>query len=55
MARNKTARDILEAIVAGERGPKALAARAHGNRKIRNHLRQLKALGLDVTVNPTAA
>jgi transposase len=33
MARNKTARDILEAIVAGERDPKALAARAHGNIK----------------------
>ena len=33
MARNKTARDILEAIVAGERDPKVLAARAHGNIK----------------------
>jgi transposase len=33
MARNKTARDILDAIVAGERGPRALAARAHGNIK----------------------
>ncbi|HEX6519606.1 MAG TPA: transposase [Streptosporangiaceae bacterium] len=33
MARNKTARGILEAIVAGERDPKALAARAHGNIK----------------------
>ena len=33
MARNKTARDILEAIVAGERDPRALAARAHGNIK----------------------
>jgi len=33
MARNKTARDILEAIVAGERVPRALAARAHGNIK----------------------
>jgi transposase len=31
MARNKTAGDILEAIVAGERDPKVLAARAHGN------------------------
>jgi len=25
------------------------------DRKIRNHLRQLKTLGLDVTVNPAAA
>jgi len=25
------------------------------DRKIRSHLRQLKALGIDVTVNPTAA
>lgn len=33
MARNKTAWAILEAIVAGERHPKALAARAHGNIK----------------------
>ena len=33
MARNKTAWAILEAIVAGERDPKALAARAHGNIK----------------------
>jgi len=33
MARNKTARDILEAIVGGERDPKVLAARAHGNIK----------------------
>jgi transposase len=33
MARNKTARAILEAIVAGERDPRALAARAHGNIK----------------------
>jgi transposase len=33
LARNKTARGILEAIVAGERDPKALAARAHGNIK----------------------
>jgi transposase len=33
MARNKTAWGILEAIVAGERDPKALAARAHGNIK----------------------
>jgi transposase len=33
MARNKTARAILEAIVAGERDPKALAARTHGNIK----------------------
>ena len=33
MARNKTAWAILEAIVAGERDPKALAARTHGNIK----------------------
>jgi transposase len=33
LARNKTARDILEAIVAGERDPKVLAARTHGNVK----------------------
>jgi transposase len=33
MARNKTAWAILEAIVAGERDPRALAARAHGNIK----------------------
>ena len=33
MARSKSARDILEAIVAGERDPRALAARAHGNIK----------------------
>ena len=33
MARNKTAWGILEAIAAGERDPKALAARAHGNIK----------------------
>jgi transposase len=33
MARNKTAWAILEAIVAGERDPKAPAARAHGNIK----------------------
>src|SRR5215472_6750588 len=31
MARNKTAWGILEAIVAGERDPRVLAARAHGN------------------------
>jgi hypothetical protein len=34
-------------------------AQAHGlpgrDRKIRSHLRQLKALGIDVTVNPAAA
>src|SRR6185437_1294822 len=36
MARNKTARDILEAIVAGERDPRALAARAHGNPVLRS-------------------
>jgi transposase len=33
MARNKTAWSILEAIVAGERDPKALAARTYGNIK----------------------
>jgi transposase len=33
MARNKTAWAILEAIVAGERDPKVLAARTHGNIK----------------------
>jgi transposase len=33
MARNKTAWAILEAIVAGERDPRALATRAHGNIK----------------------
>jgi transposase len=33
MARNKTAWAILEAIAAGERDPKALAARTHGNIK----------------------
>ena len=33
LARNKTARDILEAILAGERDPRALAARTHGNIK----------------------
>jgi hypothetical protein len=33
MARNKTAWTILEAIVAGERDPKALAACTHGNIK----------------------
>ena len=33
MAGNKTARDIPEAIVAGERDPRALAARAHGTIK----------------------
>ena len=33
MARNKTAWAILEAIIAGERDPKALAARTHGNIK----------------------
>jgi len=33
LARNKTARDILEAIIAGERDPTVLAARAHGNIK----------------------
>ncbi len=33
MARNKTAWSILEAIVAGERDPKVLAARTHGNIK----------------------
>ena len=33
MSRNKTARGILEAIVAGERDPKALAALTHGNIK----------------------
>jgi transposase len=33
MARNKTARAIGEAVVAGERDPKVLAARAHGNIK----------------------
>jgi transposase len=33
LARNKTARDILEAILAGERDPKVLAARTHGNIK----------------------
>jgi transposase len=33
LARTKTARDILEAIAAGERDPKALAAMTHGNVK----------------------
>src|SRR5580692_5364408 len=33
MARNKTAWAILEAIAGGERDPRALAARAHGNIK----------------------
>jgi hypothetical protein len=48
---------ILEAIAGGERDPKALAglAAADRDRKIRAHLRQLRALRLDVTITPTAA
>jgi hypothetical protein len=36
-------------------GPGWHDEQASRDRKIRNHLRQLKALGLDVTVNQTAA
>jgi hypothetical protein len=36
-------------------GPGWHDEQAGRDRKIRNHLRQLKALGLDVTVNPAAA
>jgi hypothetical protein len=36
-------------------GPGWHDEQASRDRKIRNHLRQLKALGLDVTINPAAA
>jgi transposase len=36
-------------------GPGWHDQQAGRDRKIRGHLRQLKALGLDVTVNPAAA
>ena len=36
-------------------GPGWHDEQAGRDRKIRSHLRQLKALGLDVTVNPAAA
>ena len=36
-------------------GPGWHDEQARRDRKIRSHLRQLKALGLDVTINPAAA
>jgi hypothetical protein len=51
-----SAQDIIKALIAGERDPRTLAAlapqqaRLATGRKLKNHIRQIRALGCEVTI-----